>query len=588
VQSSLPPAQPLAKSPSGIQGLDEITRGGLPLGRPTLVCGGPGCGKTLFATEFLVRGATEFGEPGVLMAFEETAGELATNVASLGFDLNGLIADRKLYVDFVRVERSEIEETGDYDLEGLFVRLGYAIDKVGAKRVVLDTIETLFSGFQNTAILRAELRRLFRWLKDRGVTAIITAERGEKSLTREGLEEYVSDCVILLDHRVNSQVSTRRMRIVKYRGSMHGTNEYPFLIEDNGFVVMPITEARLDHDVSEERISTGIAGLDEMLGGLGFYRGSSILLSGTAGTGKTITSAHFVEAACERRERALYFAFEESPAQIVRNVRSVGVDLAPHLASGLLRFSAARPSTFGMETHLARILKEVREFRPDAVVIDPITALLGSAEPDDVSALATRLVDSLKAEGITAVFTSLTGMAVRENLEQTDVGISSVVDSWLLLRDIELNGERNRGIYVLKARGMAHSNQIRELLIGDGGVELVPAYLGAEGVLTGSARVAQQARVNAMEAERQQDVARRRRAFEQRRAEIEAQMAALRAELAAQQSEVERLAEDEEQRRRLSVEAEQQMALSRRAMGATGNGGAVEQEPAGKSAGRTR
>ena len=557
------PAQRLTKAPTGIRGLDDVTGGGLPSGRPTLVCGGPGCGKTLFATEFLVRGATEFDEPGVLMAFEETSTELATNAASLGFDLEALVAAGKLHIDFVRVERSEIEETGDYDLEGLFVRLGHAIDRIGARRVVLDTIETLFSGFQNAAILRAELRRLFRWLKDRGVTAVITAERGEKALTREGLEEYVSDCVIVLDHRVDHQVSTRRLRIVKYRGSSHGTNEYPFLIDNSGFTVMPITEAGLEHGVTDERISTGIRGLDEMLEGRGFYRGSSILLSGTAGTGKSITCGHFVDAACRRGERALFFAFEESPSQILRNLRSVSIDLEPHVASGLLRFHAARPSRFGMEAHLARIFKEVRDFEPQVVILDPLTALIGSGVPDEVGALGTRLLDMLKARGITALFTSLTSMAATEDLERTEIGISSVVDAWLLLRDIEVNGERNRGIYVLKARGLAHSNQIRELLITSHGVELVPAYLGADGMLTGSARIAHEARTRSAEVERAQELERQRRVRVQRRAELEARIAALQAELEAERTDAEWLAQQEQERLQIDRESEQRIAQSR-------------------------
>jgi circadian clock protein KaiC len=558
---------PLPKTPTGIRGLDEITEGGLPRGRPTLVCGGPGCGKTLLAAEFLVRGATEFDEPGLFMAFEETARDLTANVASLGFELDKLIAEGRLYIDHVRVERSEIEEAGDYDLEGLFVRLGHGIDRVGAKRVVLDTLEALFSGFTNDVILRAELRRLFGWLKERGVTAVITAERGEKTLTRFGLEEYVSDCVIALDHRVDNQISTRRMRIVKYRGSTHGTNEYPFLIDDDGFTVVPITSAGLEHDVAQERVSSGIAGLDEMLGGQGFYRGSTILISGTAGTGKSITSAHFADAACGREERTLYFAFEESPMQIARNMRSVGVDLRPHIERGLLRFHAARATLYGMEMHLARILREIEQFQPRVVVFDPITALIGNAMAADVRALTTRLIDTLKARGITALFTTLTGIHTAERQEITEIEISSLVDTWILLRDIELNGERNRGIYILKSRGMSHSNQIREFLITSDGVDLVPAYLGPEGVLTGSARVAQEARLRAADAEREQGLERRRRRLEQKRAILAAQIAALQAEIDAEQVEFESaLAVGRAEAERAQSETER-MARSRRADG---------------------
>ncbi len=550
------PTPRLEKAPTGIRGLDEVTEGGLPRGRPTLVAGGPGCGKTLLATEFLVRGATEFDEPGVLMSFEETAKDLTENVASLGFDLPKLMAEKKLRIDHVRVERSEIEETGEYDLEGLFVRLGHAIDSIGAKRVVLDTVETLFSGFGNEGILRAELRRLFHWLKEREVTAIVTGERGRDTLTRYGLEEYISDCVLVLDHRVNDQISTRRLRIVKYRGSTHGTNEYPFLIDEGGFSVVPITSASLAHEVSEERVSSGIAGLDEMLGGAGFYRGSTILISGTAGTGKSITCAHFAHAACRRGERTLYFAFEEAPAQIERNMRSVGIDLAPHVRSDLLRFHAARPTVYGLEAHLVRILGDLNEYQPSVVVLDPITALLTSAGAEDVRAMTTRLIDSLKSRGITSIMTTLTGGTPGTSggmLELTEVGISSLVDTWILLRDIELGGERNRGIYILKSRGMAHSNQIREFLITGAGVKLIDAYLGPEGVLTGSARVAQEARAAAAEVERHRDVERGQRRFEQRRTALEAQMAALRAELESEQLDMERALEsdharDEQQR----------------------------------------
>jgi circadian clock protein KaiC len=561
--------RPLPKSPTGIQGLDEVTGGGLPTGRPTLVCGGPGCGKTLLATEFLVRGATEYGEPGVFMVFEETAGDLAANVRSLGFDLEELVAEGRLYIDHVRVERQEIEEAGDYDLEGLFVRLGHAIQLVGAKRVALDTIETLFAGFQNAAILRSELKRLFQWLKDRGVTAVITGERGETTLTRHGLEEYVSDCVIVLDHRVDSQVSTRRLRIVKYRGSEHGTNEYPFLIDRDGFCVVPITSAGLDHEAYDERVSTGIPALDEMLGGEGFYRGTTVLVSGTAGTGKTTTCSHFVAAACRRGERALYFAFEESPAQIARNMRSVGIDFRPHVESGLLRFQAARPSLHGLETHLARVLRAVDEFAPHVVILDPITALLGTADSADVRAMVTRLIDALKERGITSIFTTLNSMT-DASVTQADVGISSLVDVWVLLQDIELNGERNRGLYILKARGLAHSNQIREFILTQRGIQLLPAYIGPDGVLTGSSRLAQEARAREATVGRRQELERLRRRLEQRRAAAEAQISALRAELSGDEAEFEAALEDEAARQVRSLASQQEMAQSRRATAGDG------------------
>ncbi|HJR63467.1 MAG TPA: circadian clock protein KaiC [Gemmatimonadaceae bacterium] len=579
VTESAPGSISLPKAATGVRGFDEITLGGLPRGRPTLVCGGPGCGKTLFAAEFLVRGVTQFDEPGVFIAFEETARDLAANVASLGFDVQRLVTERKLHVDHVRVERSEIEEIGDYDLEGLFVRLGHAIDKVGAQRVVLDTIEALFSGFDNTAILRAELRRLFGWLKDRGVTAVITAERGDGTLTRHGLEEYVSDCVVVLDHRVDSQVSTRRLRILKYRGSSHGTNEYPFLIDEGGFSVMPITSAGLEHPVSTERVSIGIPELDAMLGGAGLYRGSSVMLTGSAGTGKTIIGAHFVDAACHRGERALFFSFEESPEQILRNLRSVGLDLAPHIERDLLRFHAARPSLYGLEMHLAQMDRLVSQFEPAVVVVDPLTALLGQSAQGDVRAMCTRLIDALKRAGITALFTTLT-QGTSSSLEASDIGISSVVDTWLLVRDIELNGERNRGLYVLKSRGMSHSNQIREFVITGDGVRIVPAYLGVEGVLTGSSRIAQEAAQRARAVEREQEIERRRKQFERKRAALEAQMAALEAELEAERLDLESALRDDAARADQRARERAEMARSRQA--ATPTEIPVERSPHGR------
>jgi circadian clock protein KaiC len=455
--------------------LDEITSGGLPRGRPTLVCGAAGAGKTLLAMEFLVRGATNYDEPGVFLAFEETPEELTKNVRSLGFDLDDLVKEQKLVLDFVRVERSEIEETGDYDLEGLFVRLGYAIDSIGAKRVVLDTIETLFSGLSNAAILRAELRRLFRWLKDKGVTAVITGERGEGTLTRHGLEEYVSDCVILLDHRVIEQVSTRRLRVVKYRGSVHGTNEYPFLIDEDGISILPITSIGLGHDVSSKRVSTGIPGLDSMMGGKGYFKGSTVLVSGTAGTGKTTLAAHFVQAACERGEQCLYFGFEESPQQIVRNMRSVGIDLQPHVQKGLLQFHATRATIYGLEMHLVTCHKLIQQFRPDVVVLDPMGNFTLAGSNIDTTAMLTRLMDFLKAEGITALWTSLTSEA---DTEASNVRISSLVDTWLVLEDIEAGSERKRAMYVRKSRGMPHSNEIREYHLSKKGMEIAGAYTG--------------------------------------------------------------------------------------------------------------
>ena len=537
----IPRTARLPKCPTGIQGLDEITDGGLPRGRPTLVCGSAGCGKTLLAAEFLVRGAAQFGEAGVFMSFEETEAELQANVASLGFDLGGLVRRKKILLEHVHIERSEIHETGEYDLEGLFIRLNHAIDSIGAKRVVLDTLEALFAGLPNEAILRAELRRLFRWLKDKGVTAVITAERGREQLTRHGLEEYVSDCVILLDHRVNDQIATRHLRVVKYRGALHGTNEFPFLIGDDGLSVLPITSLGLNHEVSDERISTGIPRLDAMLGGRGFFRGSSILLTGTPGTGKTITAASFAQAAARRGERVLFFSFEESPSQIMRNMRSIGLRLEPLVKSGLLRFHSARPSLYGLEMHLATMFKEIAEFRPHVVVVDPITGLMDAGTDSEGKAMVTRLIDYLKAGQVTSLFTSLTQGG--HTLQQSEAAMSSLMDSWLLLQDFEGNGERNRVLYVLKARGMAHSNQIREFLISDHGIDLVDAYIGPSGVLTGSARVAQGDLEKAAVLTGQQEAAQLKREVERKRAALERQISALRSDYESEAAELRRIAE---------------------------------------------
>lgn len=553
----------LQKSATGIQGFDEITAGGLPKGRPTLICGGAGCGKTLFGIEFLVRGATQFNEPGVFMSFEETNEELTKNVASLGFDLEDLVKNKKLVLDHVHIERSEIEETGEYDLEGLFIRLGYAIDLIGAKRVVLDTIESLFAGLPNQLILRAELRRLFRWLKEKGVTAIITGERGDGTLTRQGLEEYVSDCVIMLDHRVNEQTSTRRLRVVKYRGSIHGTNEYPFLIDENGFSVLPVTSLGLMHNASNERVLSGVAALDEMLEGKGYYRGSTILLSGTSGIGKTSLAAHFAEAACKRGERVLYFCFEESPNQLMRNMLSIGIKLETWVRKGLLQFQATRPTFYGLEMHLATTHKLVNEFKPDIVIMDPINTFFGGDKEFEVKTMLIRIVDFLKANQITALFTNLT--INHSALENTDVGISSLIDTWLLLRDIELNGERNRGMYVLKSRGMANSNQIREFIITSHGVELRAVYVGASGVLTGSARIAQEALENAEVLTRKQDMERNKREIERKRQTLESQIATLHANFEAEESETKKTIEMEQAMIKRLEQDKIEMALSRNA-----------------------
>jgi circadian clock protein KaiC len=563
----------LEKVRTGIRGLDEITDGGLPRGRTTLVTGGPGSGKSMISLEFLVRGASEYGEPGVFISFEETADEVVTNGASLGFDVAGLCEQGLLHTDYVRVERSEIEETGEYDLEGLFIRLSYAIEEIGAKRVVLDTIESLFAGLPNAAILRAELRRLFRWLKDKGMTTVITAERGKDTLTREGLEEYVSDCVILLDQRVIEQVSTRRLRVVKYRGSKHGTNEYPFLMSDTGFLVLPITSVGLGYTVSTERVSSGLPGLDEMLGGKGFYRGSLVLVSGTAGTGKSSLACTFVEAACRRGERAVHFTFEESPSQIIRNMASIGLDLESCAGGGLLRFSARRPTVYGLEHHLLSMLGIIDEFDPSVVVIDPFSNLPEIGSMREVRAMIQRLVDHMKGRGITSLFTSLTtGQNAAESPEFTEVGISSLADTWLLLRDIELGGERNRGMYIMKSRGMAHSNQIREFLLGRQGIRLLDVYTGPEGVITGSARVTLEARERDRERAIRQKIERLEANMEARRAAMEGKIALVRSDF--QSDEVEMLNRIDESRKELESLARQRaaMLISRKAGGLDGRG----------------
>jgi circadian clock protein KaiC len=555
----------LEKAPTGIAGLDEITLGGLPRGRATLICGTAGCGKTMLGVEFLVNGIRDYGEPGVFVAFEETKNELVINSSSLDFDLSKLVREGKLAIDHVHVDPNEIAETGEYDLEGLFIRLKYAIESVGAKRVVLDTIETLFSGFSNTALLRAEIRRLFQYLKSFGVTAIITGERGEGALTRYGLEEYVADCVILLDHRVRDQITTRRIRIVKYRGSSHGTNEYPFIIDEQGFSVLPVTSMALNHKVSSQVISTGVPDLDLMLGVGGYYRGSTVLISGTAGMGKSSFAAALARSTCEGGERVLYLAFEESEQQIVRNMRSIGIDLKPHLDSGRLRIVAQRPFLYGLEMHLVSMHKEIKRFRPAVVVVDPISNLISAGTEREVSAMLTLLIDFLKTEGITGFFTVLTENGGR--LETSDSGISSLIDTWMLVRDIEISGERNRGLYVLKSRGMNHSNQIREFLLSNKGIKLVEVYLGPSGMLTGSARVALEEQERAASVRQADEQELKLAQLERRRRAMEAQIEALQAEFEADSSEVKKALSLESKREKRLLDNQSAMAKSRRANG---------------------
>jgi circadian clock protein KaiC len=561
----------LSKTPTGITGLDEITMGGLPTGRPTLICGSAGCGKTLFSMEFIIRGAQQFNEPGVFIAFEEKAEELAVNVASLGFDLEKLQKEKKIKIDYVHINKNEIEETGEYDLEGLFIRLGHAIDSIGAKRVVLDTIENLFAGLSNQAILRAELRRLFQFLKNRGVTAVITGERGENSLTRQGLEEYVSDCVILLDHRIINQISTRRLRIVKYRGSVHGTNEYPFLIDEDGISVLPVTSLQLDKPVSSQTISSGIAPLDSMLEKKGFFRGSSILVSGTAGTGKTSVAASFVNEACKRKERCLFFAFEESPQQIIRNMRSIGMDLQGHIDKGYLQFYASRPTLYGLEMHLVAIHKAIKKVKPKVVVLDPITNLITVGTVSDVKSMLVRLIDFLQHEQITVMFTALNVNNIVN--EQTDEGVSSLVDAWLLIRDIEMNGERNRGMYIMKSRGMKHSNQVREFVITDRGLDLIDVYLGPDGVLTGSAREAQKVLEETGQVLHTHAVGRKDRELLRKRKVLESKIDSLKTEFESTEEELNKVSIEEEIKKEVERQTRKRIIEIRR-----GNPSSNEQE----------
>ncbi|PKN62991.1 MAG: KaiC 1 [Deltaproteobacteria bacterium HGW-Deltaproteobacteria-15] len=553
----------LEKSATGIKGLDEITGGGLPKGRPTLIAGGAGSGKTTIAMEFLLRGAIQYKEPGVFVSFEENERELTENFASLGYDLQDLASQKKVSLEHIFIERSQIEETGEYDLEALFIRLAYAIDSIGAKRIVLDTIEVLFSGLNNGSILRAELRRLFRWLKQRKITALITGEKGDGTLTRHGLEEYVADCVIILDHRAAEQVTTRRLRVLKYRGTFHGTDEYPFIIDEKGVSVFPITSAGLDHEVSSERISTGIPRLDAMLGGKGFYRGSSILVSGTAGTGKTSIASYFASETCRKGERCLYFAFEESMNQIVRNMRMIGIRLDPLVKKGLLRFQPARPTSHGLETHLSLIHKLVDEFNPSVAIFDPITNFISVGSEGEIKSMVTRLIDYLKMRQITALFTNLTRGG--QNLETTETAVSSLMDTWMLVRDIEMGGERTRGIYVMKSRGMSHSNQIREFQISDRGIDILDVYVGPEGVLTGSARASLEAKEKADALSREQEIERKKNEIERKKDILDAKIKAMQATFESEKEDLERAIEQEKLARTGVADQRRRMALLRKA-----------------------
>ena len=501
-----------------------------------MVCGPAGSGKTVFGIEFVLHGA-EMGEPGVYVSFEETKERIYRNINSLGHDPEKLVRNKQLYIDYIDARPQGDAEVGEFELTGLFLRLERALDSVKGKRVVIDGAEALFSAFQNKFIVRRELGRLFRWLDEKGVTCVLTAEQGEGTLTRHGMEEYLADCVIYLDHRITDQLSTRRLRVIKYRGAPHSTDEFPFLIDDDGICVLPLTSLGLNHLASAERLPTGIKSLDEMFGGKGFFRGSSILVSGTAGTGKSSIAATFVASACARGERALYFAFEESKDQICRNMRSIGLDLEKWVRKGMLCFETFRPTVYGLESHLANIEKITLRHKPRIVVIDPITNFTSLGSTSEVKNMLMRLIDYLKTFQITALFTSLTEGGAP--VEQSSVGVSSLIDTWLLVRDIEMSGERNRGLYVLKSRGMSHSNQIREFVITDKGLDLVPVYVGTDGnIVIGAARAAKASEEEA--AARTARVTEKTRADtrRQRQRAFEAEQTALRARFEVQEREI--------------------------------------------------
>jgi circadian clock protein KaiC len=557
----------LAKVPSGIKGLDVITGGGLPKGRPTLVSGGPGCGKTLFAMEFIFRGITDFNEPGVFVAFEEKIDDLKKNSQSLGFDLDDLVGQKKLVLDHIFIDRTEIEETGEYDLEGLFIRLGTMIDEVGAKRIAIDTLEAIFSGFSNEAILRSELRRLFLWLKDKGITAVVTGERGDRTITKYGLEEYVADCVITLDHRVANQIATRRLRIIKYRGSIHGTDEYPFLISADGISVLPITSMSLLHTATKERIKSGIPRLDTMLGGKGFYRGSSVLVSGQAGTGKTSIAATFADAACRRDEKCLIMVFEESESQVVRNMKSIGLDLEKWIKKGLLKFHAVRPTAYSLELHLSMMIRLIEEFEPKVIVVDPISNLYPVGDDIQVRSMLMRLIDYAKSQQITGLFTNLSTDKVTNPyaLEATQLHVSSLMDTWIILKNIEGNGERNRTFSIIKARGIAHSNQLREFLLTSQGIQLIDLYKGTEGVLFGSARIAQESREAAGRVIRDEEIERRQRELDRKKRIMEYEIAMLKEKFTRDEDEIRILIEQDLSREKVIDKRQKELAVLRQA-----------------------
>ena len=467
----------LHKCHTGITGFDEITNGGLPVNGVTLISGSAGSGKTLFGINFLINGANYYEQPGVFLTFEETSDELYKDVASLSLDLKGLVLQKKIFLEHALLEHKDIQEL-DFNLEGLFIRLEYAIDAVGAKRVVIDSIESLFAGITDVGVLRLEIKRLFRWLKDKDVTAIVTGELGQHSYTRHGLEEYITDCIVLLDNRVNDEIAVRRVRIIKYRGSSHGTNEYPFVIDNNGLSVIPITSAGLDQPGTAERVLTGVPSLDALFKGktgTGYTRGSTILVSGTAGTGKTSLAAAFAVESCKRGERCLFLSYEESAGQLTQNMGSIGFDLDAWVHKGLLKMVSTRPSFFGLEKHLLDIYKFIEEFKPKSVVIDPLTSLLAEGSPREIHSMITRMIDLLKSKGITGVFTSLVA-SNEQNDSSGEIGVSSLIDTWIVVRELEesVGKRRTRGLYIVKSRGTNHSSDIQKLILSDDGINLVP------------------------------------------------------------------------------------------------------------------
>ncbi len=470
----------LPKCPTGIKGFDQITAGGLPKNRITLICGSAGSGKTLLGIDFLIKGAANYHEPGIFMSFEETEEELYKDVASLSLDLQGLVSQKKILLEHVLLGRRDIQEL-DFNLEGLFIRLEHAIDAIGAKRVVLDSIESLFAGLTDAGMLRLEIKRLFRWLKNKHVTAIVTGEPGEGSYTRHGLEEYISDCIILLDNRVNQEMAIRRIRVIKYRGSNHGTNEYPFVIDKDGLSVIPITSAGLDQPGTAKRVSTGIPSLDKMFQGGGFTRGSTILISGTAGTGKTSLAAAFAVERCKRGERCLFLSYEESSGQLIQNMSSIDIHLGPLVEKGLLRIVSTRPSFFGLEMHLLDLYKTIEEFKPQAVVIDPLTSLIAEGSQREIQSMVTRMIDLLKSKCITGLFTSLVS-STAQNYTSGEVGVSSLIDTWLVVRELEEEAgkRRIRGLYIVKSRGMGHSSDVHKLVLSDDGISIVPMSAAAD------------------------------------------------------------------------------------------------------------